>query len=250
MHAFQAASALCAIDLGGTYAVAYSALIEQIQASSAVIREEMDAAIGVFRNMRKHHPVEFPMLDFDMGLSSGEVVSPVTLRIFPSQQEQLIARNIRQFMSPDSSRDQALEYVQEFLERGGRDLKPPSVDVAAENATETFYSFWQDSFDEAPTTASSTTTQMPAAPSGLSPSSGVFTNTRATELDEQNKFEIAPLDCLLHVKSADATTESMEVHALEVFTESNVFKRGLVGDVSYMVDANESMWSSCGEDPM
>ena len=111
MHAFQPASALYAIDLGRTYAVAYAALIEQIRALGAVIQEELDPATEVFRKMHKHDPVDMcPMLDSDMDLNSGQVVSPVTIRIFPSQHDQLIAQNIRQFMHPESSRDQALQY--------------------------------------------------------------------------------------------------------------------------------------------
>ena len=120
MHSFQAASALCAIDLGGAYAVVCATLIVQIQACGTVIRQEMDAASGVFGKMHKHDPIDmFPMLDFDMDLNSGKVASPVTFRIFPSQHNQLIAQNIWQFMSPDSSRDQALKYVKEFLNQKG-----------------------------------------------------------------------------------------------------------------------------------
>ena len=58
MHAFQAASVLCAIDLGGTYAVAYSALIEQSQAFGHVIQDEVDEASGVFRKMRVRDSVD------------------------------------------------------------------------------------------------------------------------------------------------------------------------------------------------
>ena len=110
-------------------------------------------------------PVDmFPMLDFDMDLNSGEVASPVTLRIFPSQHDQLIACNVRQFMSPDSSREQALQYVKEFLKKGGHGgAKPIDAKVTTKNVTESFYSFTQDSFDKVPTTAP-TPTQMPTAP--------------------------------------------------------------------------------------
>ena len=86
MHAFQPASALYAMDLGGTYAVAYAALIEHIRAFGAVIQEDLDPATEVFRKMHKHDPVDMcPMLDSDMDLNSGQVVSPVTIRIVPSQ---------------------------------------------------------------------------------------------------------------------------------------------------------------------
>ena len=97
MRAFQAASALTAIDLVGTYAVAYSALIKQIQANGNVIRNEVDSASGVFGKMHLHDPV-------DMCPTRGEMTSRVVLRIFPSQTDQLIARNIPQCMSPDASK--------------------------------------------------------------------------------------------------------------------------------------------------
>ena len=52
--------------------------------------------------------------DYELDLPSGDVSSPVVVRIFPTQTNQLILRHIRKFMLPDSS---ALQYVKEFLRK-------------------------------------------------------------------------------------------------------------------------------------
>ena len=41
-------------------------------------------------------------------------------------------------MLPDSSREQALQYVKEFLKKGGYDTKIVEPDVKSESVTETF----------------------------------------------------------------------------------------------------------------
>ena len=96
----------------------------------------------MFPKMHMHDLVDmFPMLDLDMDLNSGEVASPVSLRFLPSQHDQLIAHNIRKFMSPELSREQAWQYVKEFLKRGSYGNKPVDAKVTAEDITESLCRF-------------------------------------------------------------------------------------------------------------
>ena len=183
-------------------------MIQQIAAFGGVIHAEVNSAHGVFRKMRVHDPIDmFPMLDCNLGLRSGEVSSPVVIRIFPSQTNQLMARHIQQLTLPDVSSYQALQSAKEFLKKGGYDTRVTETEVKTKNVTETFYSAWQDSFD-VPEATSEPAPRMPSAPSGPAPSSRVHTTTRAALQEEVTVYQLAPLKCVLRVKSNDATSET------------------------------------------
>ena len=59
---------------------------------------------GVNRKFHKYDPVDaFPMLDSDLDLSDDAISSQFVKKIFPTFQEQMVAKHIRQFMNPDTS---------------------------------------------------------------------------------------------------------------------------------------------------
>ena len=147
MIRFQTASAQSTIDLGGTNAVQYNRLMEQISEFGSTLSAEVDQSHGVYRQFHKYDLIEvFPLLDGDLDLSEDVISSQFVKKIFPSVQEQLVAKHIKQFIEPDSSAKEALPRVKKFIK------EKPQGSVAAKGAkgngpasvTEQFYTFWQD----------------------------------------------------------------------------------------------------------
>ena len=184
--------------------------------------------------MHPHDLVDmFPMLDHELDLNIGEISSPTVIRIFPSQSDQLIARNIRQFMQPDSSREQAVEYVQQFLKRGGHDVKANKEKAKVERATsvtEIFYMVWQDSFDP-PDEPDKQEPQVPSAPAGPSLSFGVFTRTRAANQEVVTPYGMASMLCNLRVKTRmrhRRTSKSLTLRSALKSTLSDAIWQGML----------------------
>ena len=113
---FQPASAQSAIDLGGVNAVQYKRLMEQISDYGSALSVEVDKSHGFHRQFHMYDPVEaFPLLDGDIDLNDDVIGSPFVKKIFPSVQEQSVAKNINRFIDPDSTAKEALPLVKKFL---------------------------------------------------------------------------------------------------------------------------------------
>ena len=124
---------------------------------------------------------------------------------FPSQTNQLIARRVRKFMMPESTREDALKYAKEFLKRGGEPTQDAQPKLETENETEVFDSMWDDTFvltEPVP----DQTCRMPSAPSGPAASATALTTERASPPEEEIALEFVPLDCSL--QTSDPKTES------------------------------------------
>ena len=153
--------------------------------------------------------------------SCGRITSAMTIKMFPSQTNQLIARYSRQFMLPDTFREDALQYVKGFLKKGGYGDQPKMTEVKVENVAADFYSVWEGSRGP----PKPLTEQMPkrrCAPSGPAPSTKVRATEPGAPPDHEITYEFLPLERTLRLTSADASMENSETHQLEVFTERNM----------------------------
>ena len=107
---------------------------------------------GVNRKFHKYDPIDtFPMLlDSDLDLSDDAIGSQFVKKIFPSFQEQMVAKHIRKFMSPDTSSREALPLVKKFLKDNPQGLTTSTGAMRGgqPKVTEQFYTFWQDEFPD------------------------------------------------------------------------------------------------------
>ena len=152
MFNLQMASALSAVDLGGTYATQYSCLVEQIAAYGPVIDMEVDPSHGVFRSFRMFDPIDrFPILDSEVDLNNGQISSNAVKRIVPSQFDQMVTKNIRGFMQPEFDPEQALRYLKEFVRKGEGPSATKPAEQKVDAVTSEFYTFWEDKWTPDPT---------------------------------------------------------------------------------------------------
>ena len=108
----QMVSALSATDLAGNFATLYARMISQIAEYGPMMDREVDSSRGVFRTFHLCDPIgRFPILDSDVDLNNGQISSSAAKQIFPSQFDQMIAKNIHTFMQPDFNAEEALRYV-------------------------------------------------------------------------------------------------------------------------------------------
>ena len=239
MIQFQTASAQSAIDLGGVNVIYYSRLMEQISEYGNILSKEVDEPHGVNRKFHKYHPIDaFPMLDSDLDLSDDAIGSQFVKKIFPSFQEQMVAKHIRQFMNPDTSSREALPLVKKFLKdnpqgsttsTGVRSGGPTTV-------TEKFYTFWQDEFPDVQS-APAPPRDVPSAPQGPSASTTTRTTMRsATVTIEGTVFSMKPLICILHTRAAVTRSKRSVARNLEVKTEHDIVRNGTAGDITHMID--------------
>ena len=163
--------------------------------------------------------------------------------------DQLIAKNIRRFMSPDKSMDEALSNVKVYIKGGeskqtvDMDIPPYPSKVKAEESgstTETFYTVWDETFGDQ-SEESAQLPRVPTAPSGPTSSSQVFSSERTSPPKDEITYEFAPMECILHLKSKDQKVVSMETRKLEVHAEWNVSKNGVTGDVFYVRDIDAKL---------
>ena len=200
---------------------------------------EVDKSHGVHRQCHMYDPVEiFPLLDGDIDLNDDVISSQFVNQIFPSVQEQSVAKNSKRFIDLDSSAKDALPLVKKFLK------EQPSIPTVANGATgrgpaavtEQFCSMWQDGFPPSMDTPLPPR-EVPPAPQGRSSSAQPHTTMRsATVTIKEIVFSMAPLECELHTKATGASEKMSLIHKLEVRTELDVVRNGTAGDVTYMVD--------------
>ena len=244
MLRFQTASAQGVIDLGGINAVHYSRLMEQISEFGTVLSAEVDQSHGVHRPFHQYDPIEaFPMLDGDMGLSEDAIGSQFVKKIFPSVQEQQVAKHIGKFIEPESTASEALPRVKKFLKET---LQGPAVATGAKGGgqatvTEQFYTFWQDEFPDdlgTPMPAH----DLPSAPQGHTSSTTPRTTMRSAPVTiGEITFSMAPLTCVLRTKAPVTSDKKSITHHLEVKTELDVVRNGAVGNVTYMIDKDTNV---------
>ena len=236
MLRFQTASAQGAIDLGGVNAVHYSRLMEQISEFGNVLSAEVDQSHGVHRPFHQYEA--FPTLDGDMDLSEDVIGSQFVKKIFPTVQEQQVAKRIGQCIEPESTAKEALPRVKKFLKENPQG---PAVATGAKGSgqatvTEQFYTFWQDEFADVLDTPMPAR-DLPSAPQGPSSSTTPRTTMRsATVTIEETVFSMAALTCVLHTKAPVTSDKKSITRHLEVKTELDVVRNGAIGNVTYMID--------------
>ena len=107
------------LNWGGNFATLYARMISQIAEYGPMTDREVDSSHGVSRTFHLCDPIgRFPILDSDVDLSNGQISSSAVKQIFPSQFDQMVAKNIHTFMQPDFNAEEALRYVKEFIQRG------------------------------------------------------------------------------------------------------------------------------------
>ena len=200
---------------------------------------EVDKSHGVHRQFHMYNSVDtFPLLDGDIDLSNDAISSKLVKKIFPTVQEQSMAKNIKQFIDPDSSVKDALPRVKKFLK------EQSSIPVMAKGTkgggpatvTEQFYTMWQDEFPPSMDTPMPPR-EVPPAPQGPSSSEQPHTTMRSASVTiEEIVSSVAPLECKLRTKALGASEDESITHKLEVKTELDVVRNGTAGDVTYMVD--------------
>ena len=199
----------------------------------------MDESHGVNRKFHKYDPIDaFPMLDSDLDLSDDAISSQFVKKIFPTFQEQMVAKHIRQFMNPDTSSREALPLVKKFLKDNpqGSTTSTGVKGGGQATVTEKFYTFWQDEFPDAQS-APAPPRDVPSAPQGPSASTTTHTTMRsATVTIEEIAFSMKPLICILHTKAAVTSSKKSVTHNLEVKTEHDIVRNGTAGDITYMID--------------
>ena len=178
--------------------------MEQISEYGNVLKTETDQSHGVHRKFHKHDPIEvFPLLDGDMDLSEDAIGSQCVKKlIFPTVQEQLIAKHIKKFIEPDSSAKEALPRVKKFLK--DQPLSPTAAKGAKGNGpasvTDQLH-YWQDEFPDVLDTPMPAS-EMPSAPQGPSSSTTPRATVRSAPVTiEEIVFSMIPLSCVLHTKA-------------------------------------------------
>ena len=239
MIQFQTASAQSAIDLGGVNVVYYNRLMEQISEYGNILSNEVDVSHGVNRKFHKCDPIDaFPMLDSDLDLSDDAIGSQFVKKIFPSFQEQMVAKHIRKFMSPDTSSREALPLVKKFLKDNpqGSTTSTGAMGGGQPTVTEKFYTFWQDEFPDVQSTPAPPH-DVPSAPQAPSASTTTHTTMRsATVMIEETVFSMKPLTCILHTRAAATSSKKSVTRNLEVKVERDIVRNGVAGDITYMID--------------
>ena len=191
------------------------------------------------RKFHKYDPIDaFPMLDSELDLSDDAIGSQFVKKMFPSFQEQMVAKHIRQFMNPDTSSKDALPLVRKFLKDSSQGSNTTSGVKGGGQATvtEKFYTVWQDEFTDVQS-APMPPRDVPSAPQGPSSSTTTHTTMRsATVMIEETVYSMKPLTCILHTRASVAGSKKSITHNLEVKTEHNIVRNGTAGDITYMID--------------